>query len=158
MSENAATLQYIASLAPRVLQPLPCTSGYYKVQNILSYVGTEMHSTVGKLFNPRYDPAFRANTIELYNKKLAYLNDNILAVGNDYTVENKLSIADIYLFIILSMSPHVGIDNSAYPNVAAFCDRIAGLEQIKAAIAFMATNPTSINCRQRRHCSGCIVN
>ena len=109
---------------------------------MLSYIGTEVHATVGKLFNSSLDPVIKAATIELYHKKLAYLNDSLLA-GNQYTVEDKLSIADIYLYIVLSWSSHVGIDISAYPNVVAFSEHIGGLEQVKAAHARIASGAST---------------
>ena len=140
----SAGFKFVNSLfqAPGVLQPLPSTAGYYKVQNALSYIGTEVHSTVSKLFNPHLHADTKHSFIELYHQKLKYLNDKILG-EHEYIVEDKLSIADIYLYIVLSWSPHVGIDNSPYPNLIAFSERIAGLEQVKAAHARIATSPAT---------------
>ena len=108
----------------------------------MSYVGTELHANVARLFNPQLEASARVSLVELYHKKLTYLNDNILA-DNEYTVDNKLSIADIYLYIALSWSPYIGVDNSAYSNVVAFSERVGGLKQVKAAHARMATNPAT---------------
>ena len=144
LNETAATLQYIASLVPGTIQPLPIDVGHYKVQNILSYVGTEVHQTIVQLFNPNLDQERRVAVTELYNKKLAYLNDKIVA-NNEYTVDNKLSIADIYLYIVLSWSQYVNIDNSIYSNLVAFYERVGGLDIIKSAQAHMATDPARSN-------------
>ena len=50
LNENAATLQYIADLAPGKVAPLTGTTDRALLQNALSYISGEVHGSIGPLF------------------------------------------------------------------------------------------------------------
>ena len=50
LNENAATLQYIADLAPGKVAPLNGTTDRALLQNALSYIFGEVHGSIGPLF------------------------------------------------------------------------------------------------------------
>jgi glutathione S-transferase len=79
------------------------------------------------------------------NKKLAYLEKTLLGGNKHYLVGEKLSVADIYLYIVLSWIQYLGgaLDLSAYPKVKAFFERVGALDGVKAAHARIATNPAT---------------
>jgi len=52
LNENAATLQYIADLAPGKVAPVVGTVDRAVLQNALSYISGELHGSIGPLFNP----------------------------------------------------------------------------------------------------------
>ena len=52
LNENAAVLQYIADLKPGSIAPLNDTIDRVILQNILSYLSSEVHPSIGGLFNP----------------------------------------------------------------------------------------------------------
>ena len=52
LNENAATLQYIADLAPGKVAPVAGTVERSILQNALSYISGEVHGSIGPLFNP----------------------------------------------------------------------------------------------------------
>jgi glutathione S-transferase len=113
----------------------------YLVQQALSFIGTEYHKTVGNLFNPTLDPSTRAFFVHTANTKLTYMNESLLR-GRDYLVGEKLSVADIYLFICLSWCPYVGLDLSGYPVVQTYFKHIGNLPDVLAAQEAMTSNPT----------------
>jgi glutathione S-transferase len=76
--------------------------------------------------------------------KLAYLNDNVFNDGKQFMVGDKFTIADSYLYIVLSWAQYVGVDTAPYPNVIAFSERVAALPFVQAAHARMASNPSSV--------------
>jgi hypothetical protein len=60
-----------------------------------------------------------------------------------FLVGGKFSIADSYLYIVLTWPQYVGVDMSGYPLLQAYSAGIAALPQVVAAHALMATNPSS---------------
>ena len=66
-------------------------------------------------------------------------------IGNkEFLVGNSFTIADSYLYIVLSWTGYVGVDLAPFPNVKAFFDRISNLPNVKAAHARMAENPATV--------------
>jgi len=69
-------------------------------------------------------------------------NDKVFA-GKEFLVGSSLTIADIYAYIVLSWTPFVGLSLDAFPNVAAFYERVRSLPVIQEAHARIATDPTT---------------
>lgn len=143
LNENAATLQYLADLDENhTLLPAYGEVARYEVLSALSYVGSEYHKSVGNLFNPALTEEVKAYFVGQTTSKLQYLNDKVLE-GKTYLVGEKLSIADIYLYICLSWSGYLSLDITPYANVQAFFERVGSLEGIKACQAAMAESPAT---------------
>ena len=60
-----------------------------------------------------------------------------------FLVGDAFTIADAYLYIVLSWAGYVGVDTAAFPAVKAYFDGIAALDFVKAAHAKMAEKPAS---------------
>ena len=112
------------------------------LQNVLSYVSTEVHPSIGGLFNPTLGDETKAFIRGNAAKKLTYL-ENTLIADKSFLVGNSFTIADSYLYIVLSWTNYVGIDLSPYPRVQAYAARIGALENVKAAHARIATSPAT---------------
>ena len=122
LNENGATLQYLADLVPGKVAPENGTVDRSLLQNALAYISSEMHASVGHLFNKELSPEIREYCAGKYATKLQYCNDHLLGtktvlVGEDFTV------ADSLLNVILSWCPYVGVDLSPYPNLVAYVER-----------------------------------
>lgn len=139
LNEGAAVLQYIADQAPGTIAAPYGTSERYLVQNVLNYLASEVHASYGPLFGPLSAEAKTAQ-LEKLNKKLEYVNNTLLQ-DKTYLVGDKFSIADSYLYIILSWSGYVGVDLTPYPAIQAFSEAIGKLPFVVEAHAAMATNP-----------------
>ena len=141
-NEGSAILQWIADQAPGKVAPLNGTTERYLVQNALNYVASEVHTSIGGLFAPNSDAVkdyLRAGAA----KRLAFLEDNL--IGNKrFLVGDSFTIADSYLYIVLSWGAYVGVDLSPYAKVKAYFERIGNLEHVKAAHARMATSPATV--------------
>eukprot|EP00602_Paraphysomonas_sp_CaronLab_P006231 CAMPEP_0185024934 /NCGR_PEP_ID=MMETSP1103-20130426/8093_1 /TAXON_ID=36769 /ORGANISM="Paraphysomonas bandaiensis, Strain Caron Lab Isolate" /LENGTH=207 /DNA_ID=CAMNT_0027558031 /DNA_START=42 /DNA_END=665 /DNA_ORIENTATION=- len=144
LNENAATLQYIADLGDNnIIAPPVGTVERSLVQQALSYVGTEYHMTIGHLFNPNLDSTVRDYIHAAADRKLKYMNDHL--IGNkSFLVGDKLSVADLYLYIALTWSSYINIDLSKFPVVLSYRERIGNLPEIQDAHAAIASNPSSI--------------
>jgi len=155
LNEGAAVLQYIADQAPGTVAAENGTSERYLIQNALNYVASEVHASFGPLFGPLSEEAKAAQIVKL-GTKFSFIEKNLL--GNDvkiavrdgemtvpglFLVGGKFSIADSYLYIVLSWPQYVGVDMTGYPLLQAYSAGIAALPKVVAAHALMATNPSS---------------
>ena len=92
LNENTAILQYIADQAPAgSIAPANGTVARAVLQNVLSYVSTEVHPSIGGLFNPAHAEDVKKHYRELSAKKLTYLNSTLIGdknflVGNSFTI------------------------------------------------------------------------
>ncbi|KAJ3050067.1 hypothetical protein HDU99_008760 [Rhizoclosmatium hyalinum] len=138
LNENAATLQWIVDNAVTKVGPANGTNARYVLQSKLSYCSSEVHGSYGPLFNPAISDDVRKWALEKLATKLKFLNDVELADGRKFWVGGEFSVADAYLYIVLSWSGYVKVDLAPYPKVKAYFDGIAGLDYIKAAHAQIA--------------------
>ncbi|KAJ3023378.1 UNVERIFIED_CONTAM: hypothetical protein HDU68_008644 [Siphonaria sp. JEL0065] len=138
LNENAATLQWIVDNANTSVGPKNGTSARYLLQSKLSYISSEVHASYGPLFNPALKEETRAWVVEKLNTKLKYLNDVEFADNRKFWIGNDFSVADAYLYIVLSWSGYVKVDLTAYPKVQAWWNGIAAEEHVKAAHALIA--------------------
>eukprot|EP01035_Chromulina_nebulosa_P005265 gene5265-7141_t len=98
LNENAATLQYIADLAPGKVAPVAGTVGRSVLQNALSYISGELHGAVGPLFNPTISAEVRDYSLKKVADKLKYIND-VLVKDKKFVVGDSFTVADAYLYI-----------------------------------------------------------
>ena len=112
------------------------------LQNALSYISSELHASVGPLFYP----GLSNEVAEHYRKKAAlklmYVNNSL--IGNKrFVVGEHFTVADSYLYVVLSWMDYLKIDLAPFPHARAYFERIHGMEAIQAAHARMATGPTT---------------
>ncbi|KAJ3276117.1 hypothetical protein HDV01_006287 [Terramyces sp. JEL0728] len=137
LNESAAVLQYIADLVPASqLAPANGTNARYLLQSKLSYIGTEVQSSLNPLFHPLEDQV-KTWFFEKLSSKIEYLNKVELA-GKKYFVGDKFTVADSYLYILLSTAPYINFDLAKYPEVEKYFKGIAGLDFVKEAHTAMA--------------------
>lgn len=141
LNENAAVLQYIADLAPGKIAPAFGTKDRYLLINALSYISSEVHGSFGPLFYPVAEEVKEYARTKL-SKKLAYLESDLIG-DKEFVVGNGFTVADAYLYIVLSWSAYVKVDLSEYPRVKAYYERIGSLENVKGGHARIASHPTS---------------
>ncbi|WP_407169669.1 glutathione binding-like protein [Bradyrhizobium sp. ORS 111] len=134
LTESAAVLQYIADLKPELgLAPRPGELDRYRLQEWLSFVGTEIHK--GFLFPTFWykDDASlakpRARIGQTLSVPSAYLADREFLVGDRFTV------ADAHLAWALLLLRAAGVDVAQWPSLAAYLARIQARPQVKAAVA-----------------------
>eukprot|EP01124_Arcella_intermedia_P001478 TRINITY_DN1080_c0_g1_i2.p2 TRINITY_DN1080_c0_g1~~TRINITY_DN1080_c0_g1_i2.p2 ORF type:complete len:208 (-),score=76.87 TRINITY_DN1080_c0_g1_i2:30-653(-) len=143
LNEGASVLQYIADQVPGTVAGENGTVERYLVQNALNYIASEVHPNIGGLFTPGLSEEIQNFLKGRAAKKLEYL-ENTLIGDKEFLVGNKFSIADSYLYIVLSWTGYVGIDLSVHPKVKSFYERIGALPKVKEAHARIATNPSTV--------------
>ena len=133
LTEGPAIVQYLADKAANSdMLPKAGTLERYRAMEMLSYITSELHKSMGSLFDKSLTPEAKKAIIERVSKRIDHLND-ILA-KQDYLLGNKFSVADAYAFTVLGWSKWVGIDLAKWKNIPAYMKRIEERPAVKAAL------------------------
>ncbi len=133
LTEGTVLLAYIGELQPtRQLIAAPGTLENYRVREWLAYIGTELHKTLAPLFNPKTPEAARPAIIDSFRGRLQYA-DQALA-GRQFLVGERFTVADAYLFTVLSWIDDLGVRMADYPNLAAFYRRVESRPTVQTVL------------------------
>ena len=133
LTENAVILQYVADQKPESgLAPRAGTMERYRLMEWLNFISSEVHKTLGALFNPKITPEWKEDRIALFGRRCDYL---VKALGSKpYLMGDKFTIADAYLFTILGWAIYFKLDMSQWPALKEYADRIAARPAVKEAM------------------------
>jgi len=134
ITEGAVVLQWIADHNPeRKLLPAPGSPERYRALEWLNYIATDMHKGYATLFSPFLDDASKARFIEgNLGIRFAYLDEHLSR--NDYLLGTDFSVADAYLYNILTWSHRVNVDLSAYASIQRFMVRMGQRLSVQASL------------------------
>jgi glutathione S-transferase len=133
LTEGSVLLAYIGELQPtRQLIAASGTLENYRVREWLAFIGTELHKTVGPLFNPKTPEATRATQLEAFKGRLRYVNGAL--GGRQFLVGEHFTVADAYLFTILSWHEHLHVDLGEFPQLKAFYERIKARPTVQTVL------------------------
>jgi len=133
LTEGVAVVLAIAAMVPdKKLAPPAGTPAYFKLVEWLIFIATEMHKSAGGLFNPAIPEAAKTVLKGLLTRRLDYA-DKTLGQG-PYLLGDGFSVADGYLFTVVSWLPHLGFDPATWPNLAAHSARMAARPGVQAAL------------------------
>ncbi|MEO7497114.1 MAG: glutathione transferase GstA [Massilia sp.] len=133
LTEAAVVVQYIADQAPDKQLAAPAgTLARYRQMAWLNFIATELHKNFGPLFNP-------AASGELKNTARANLAKRLPEVARvlesqEFLAGERFSVADCYLFTVLSWSGHVQVALDAWPQLGAYLARIAARPAVQQAL------------------------
>jgi len=132
LTENVAVLQYIGSLNPSAkLAPTAGTLEYFRLVEWLAYINSEVHKNFGPLFDPSNSLDVRNFAQGNLKKRLTWLNN---ALGSKYyLMGEQFTVADAYLYVVLSWSGHVGVDLNQWPALTQHNARVAARPHVVAA-------------------------
>lgn len=141
LNENISCLEYIADQSGIYLAPNRDSNERYKVRQILSFLSSELHASIGLFFNPKTSvPVIREFAKSVFDKKMDYLQKHIIK-DSVYIYGDSFTIIDSYLHIILSWTGYVNIDLSEYPVAEKYFKGIRELPLVKEARRRMASIP-----------------
>lgn len=133
LSEGPAVLQYIADQAPESrLAPAFGTFERYQLIDTFNYVGSEVHKAYSPLFSPLWDDAAKQKFKDIIYKKLDYVEQHLIG-QNPFLNPQQLTIAAIYLYVVLSWSQFLGISFDKYTKIQQFVEQVGSNSKIKAA-------------------------
>lgn len=133
LTEGTALLAYIGELQPtRQLIAAPGTLENYRVREWLAFIGTELHKTVSPLFSPKTPEVARPVIIELFKGRLRFVDEAL--ARRQFLVGEHFTVADAYLFTLLSWVPDLGIPLGDFPNLKAFYQRIESRPAVQTVL------------------------
>ena len=133
LTEGPAILQYVADQAPaRWLAPAPGTLARYQLQSWLHFIGTELHRSCTAFFHPQAQDDWKNIARANLDRRLSYVNDQLQ--GRAYLTGDGFTVADAYLFTVLSWMKPIGVDLSGWPQIVAFQARVAARPAVQAAL------------------------
>lgn len=131
LTENAALLVYIGDLNPAA-KLIPASGiDRYRVQEWLAYINSEVHKNFSPLFNSAMPDAGKQIAKDNIDKRLALIEQRLGA--KPYLTGDNFTVADAYLYVVLSWRGRVGVSLDKFPKVAAFFNRVAERPHVKAA-------------------------
>jgi len=123
LTEVPAIVQYLADRKPESgLAPQAGTLARYRLQEWLTFIGTELHKQVGPLFSPATPPEARQAALDRIGGRFAYIAKQL--DGRSFLTGDTFTGADAYLYVVLSWAPMLKIDLAAWPALRAFADRV----------------------------------
>ena len=133
LREGPAIVQYIADQAPaKNLAPANGTMARYKLQEWLTFIGTELHKGFSPLFNPATPDDVKTAAKDKLAGRLTWVDGEL--AGKQYLMGDTYSVADGYLFTVTNWAAHVGVDLSPYTNLAAYRARVGARPAVVAAM------------------------
>jgi len=133
LTEGSAIVQYIADQKPQSdLAPRAGSFERYQLMEILNYIASEVHKGYSPLFNPAIAADAKAAALANLGKKLDWVSGFL--GGKTYLMGDGFTVADAYLFTVLSWSAHVGVDLGKWPALSAYRSRIAQRPKVQEAL------------------------
>jgi glutathione S-transferase len=133
LTEGPAIVQYIADQKPELgLAPKPGTMERYRLQEWLNFVTSELHKSLGSLFNPDLPKDARAITLARLAQRLDWLAKEM--AHKTYAMGEHFTVADAYLFTVLSWCNHVGVELSKWPGLSGYVERVAQRPKVQEAL------------------------
>jgi glutathione S-transferase len=133
LREGPAIVQYIADQVP-AKQLAPANGSYerYKLQEWLTFIGTELHKGFSPLFTPGAPAETKAAAIERLKGRLAWVDGEL--AGKSYLMGDQFTVADAYLYTVTRWAPFVNVDLSGFANLLAYRERVAARPGVQAAL------------------------
>ena len=133
LREGPAILQYIADLAPtKNLAPANGTLPRYRLQELLTFIGTEIHKTYSPLFRPDTPEEYKTICKDKLKSRYQWLDGQM--AGKDYLMGDHFTVADGYLFAVTNWAKPTGVDLAPCTNVQAWHGRMAARPAVQEAM------------------------
>ena len=133
LREGPAIVQYIADLAPtKNLAPANGTLSRYRLQEWLTFIGTEIHKGYSPMFNANMPEQAKTMARDKLKTRYEWLNREL--DGKDYLMGEHFTVADGYLFTVTNWAKPTGFDLSPYPHVLAWHARVGARPAVQEAL------------------------
>ncbi len=133
LTEVGVICQYLADQKPAAgLAPAIGGMARYQLMEWLNFIATEVHKSIGALFNPKMTPEMKDVQMGVIARRLGAL-EKMLA-GKQYLMGDTFSVADAYLFTVLNWTRIHKIDMAPWPNIQAFMARVAARPKVQDAL------------------------
>jgi len=133
LTEGPAINQYLADRVPeKKLAPPNGSIERYRLQEWLTFLGTELHKSFSPLFNPAASDDWKKASMETLDRRLTYIAQQL--GSKQFLVGDNFTIVDAYLFTILGWGQYVGLDIGKWPALKEYHGRIFMRPAVQAAL------------------------
>jgi glutathione S-transferase len=133
LTEVSTIVQYLADKADATkLLPKAGTMARYRAMETLNFVSSELHKSIGGLFNPAMPDEGKKLIIDRVKTRLNWV-DALLSKQN-FMTGKSYSVADAYAFTVINWCNMVGIDLSAWKNIGPYMARVGARPAVQAAL------------------------
>ena len=133
LREGPAIVQYIADQVPdKQLAPANGTLVRYRLQEWLTFIGTELHKGFSPLFNPATPDDYKPLVRERLLQRLQWVDGQL--AGKQYLMGDQFTVADGYLFTVTNWAKPTNLDISDLANLAAYRERVGARPAVQAAM------------------------
>ena len=133
ITEGPVIVQMIADKAAGMnLAPARDSAERYKLLEWLNFITTELHKNFGPMFSPVLTDEAKAFFKDRVMGKFKYLDSQL--TGRDYLMGSHFTVADGYLFTMLTWADRMKFDLSAFPNLLAYKARVAARPRVQEAL------------------------
>ena len=133
LAEGPAIVQWIADQVPgKQLAPAAGTPERYRLQEWLTFIGTEIHKQFSPLFHPAMPeeakPLFRAKILD----RLAWVDRHL--ADREYLLGSRFSVADGYLYTVARWAVLLKMDIDGLAHLGAFMACMSARPAVQRAL------------------------
>jgi glutathione S-transferase len=133
LTEGPVIVQVVADKAAgKNLAPARDSAERYKLQEWLNFVTSELHKNFGPMFSPLLPEEAKPFFKDRVMSKFKYLEGAL--AGRDYLMGKQFTVADGYLFTMLTWADRLKFDLSAMPTLLAYKARVAARPKVQEAL------------------------
>jgi glutathione S-transferase len=133
VTEGPVIVQMIADkVSAKNLAPARDSAERYKLLEWLNFITTELHKNFGPMFSPVLADDAKAFFKDRVMGKFKYIDSQL--AGRDYLMGKHFTVADGYLFTMLSWADRMNFDLSGMPNLVAYKARVAARPMVQEAL------------------------
>ena len=133
LRECPAIVQYIADQVPlKMLAPVNGSLQRYRLQEWLTFIGTEIHKGFSPLFNPATPEDYKPMVREKLQQRLQWVDSQL--ADKQYIMGDQFTVADGYLFTVTNWTKPTNVDISGLANLAAYRERVGARPAAQAAM------------------------
>ena len=133
VTEGPVIVQMIADkAAAKNLAPARDSTDRYKLLEWLNFITTELHKNFGPMFSPVLADEAKAFFKDRVMGKFKYVDGEL--AGKDYLMGKQFSVADGYMFTMLSWAERMKWDLAHLSNLMAYKARVGARPKVQEAL------------------------
>jgi glutathione S-transferase len=127
-----AVLNYLADNTAQSLYTPPLGSmDHHRLEEWLGFISSELHKSFGPFFQGGGETEKR-KAKENILKRLGYANEQLK--GKPFLMGDRMTVADAYLYVMLSWAKKQKLDLERLPNLGAFFTRMSERPSVQRAL------------------------
>ena len=133
LTEVGVIIQYLADQKPEsgLLAKAGSMERYHQMEAI-NFAATEVHKQLGALFNPKMTPEMREVQMGVIERRFNPLEKSL--AGKQFIMGDKFTVADAYLFNVLTWTNPLKIDLAKWPNIQAYMGRVGARPKVQETL------------------------